>query len=73
MSCYFRRLGQVFREAGLEPKTKDERKKIDLAVRETVGKSGVRCPEVWKEIKTWLLEPEKRQQLIRELKNWQAK
>lgn len=65
MSCYLRHMKPVLGELGIEPKTKEERKRIDLAVRAAVGKDhGEQCNEVWKEVKVWLQDAEKKQSLM---------
>jgi hypothetical protein len=51
-------------ELNLKPKTKKERKEVDLAIREIIGKkSTVKCNEVWMEVKVWLNDDVKRQEL----------
>ena len=70
MSCYLRHLKPILGELGIEPATKEERKAIDLAVRAVVGKGfNDPCPEVWKEVKTWLQDEKKKQQLVEALRN----
>jgi hypothetical protein len=70
MSCYLRHLKPVLVELGIEPKTKEERKQIDLAIRSTVGKSGAdRCGEVWQEVKIWLQDDTKKRSLMDSLKS----
>lgn len=69
MSCYLRHLKPLLSELGLEPEDKAGRREIDMAVRALVGKSGEKCPEVWKKVKVWLQDPEKKQSLITGLKN----
>lgn len=65
MSCYLRHLKPIMREAGIEPATKEERKRVDLAIRSVVGKdSKEKCAEVWKEVKTWLQDADKKQVLV---------
>ncbi len=69
MSCYLRHLKPVLGELGIEPATKEERKRIDLAIRAVVGKDAKDpCNEVWKEVKTWLQEEGKKKSLVEELK-----
>ena len=67
MSCYLRHLKPVMSRAGVEPGSKEERKAVDLAIRDMVGIKGGRCPEVWKEVKEWLKDPVKEEQLIKGL------
>lgn len=67
MSCYLRHLGPVLTRAGIELKDKNTRKTVDLSIREIVGVTGGRCPEVWKEVKRWLKDPLLEQKLIDEL------
>lgn len=69
MSCYLRHLKPILGDLGIEPKTKEDRKRIDLAVRAAVGRgSGEPCNEVWKEVKVWLQDAEKKQSLVDTLK-----
>jgi hypothetical protein len=59
----------VLAEAGIAPETKEERKEADLAIRSVIGKSNKdRCNVVWKEIKVWLQDEEKRGILVDRLK-----
>ncbi|TEB07233.1 hypothetical protein Psch_00780 [Pelotomaculum schinkii] len=70
MSCYLRHLKPVLGELGIEPKTKEERKQIDLAIRSIVGKSNTdRCGEVWQEVKVRLQDDMKKRSLLDALKN----
>ncbi len=70
MSCYIRYMKNVLNEMNIEPQTKEDRKHIDLTIREIIGKkSGDKCGEVWKEVKVWLQEPTKKQELTNKLKN----
>ena len=58
------------KEIDVEPQTKEERKHIDLMIREIIGKNKEdKCNEVWKEVKNWLNEPEKKQKLTQKLKS----
>jgi hypothetical protein len=66
MSCYLRHLGDVIDEAGIEL-TKENRKSVDHAIRRVVGKADCNCPEVWKEVKSWL-SAGRREELIEGLK-----
>jgi len=70
MSCYLRHLKPVLGELGIEPKNKEERKQIDLAIRSIVGKSNTdRCGEVWQEVKVRLQDDVKKRSLLDALKN----
>lgn len=64
MSCYLRHLGPVLNRAGIELKDKGTRKAVDLAIRETVGVTEGRCPEVWKQVKEWLKDPALEMKLV---------
>ena len=70
MSCYLRHLKPLLGELGLDPVTREERKRIDLAIRDLVGKSKEeKCGEVWKEVKVLLQDPDKKHSLVKKLKN----
>lgn len=69
MSCYIRYMKQFLNEIDINPETKDERKEIDMAIREIIGKnSSDKCNEVWKEVKTWLQDNDRKQELKERLK-----
>jgi hypothetical protein len=51
------------------PETKEERKEIDLAIREAIGKDASdQCNVVWKEVKIWLNNEDKKIELTNVLK-----
>lgn len=66
MSCYIRHLGKVLDKAGVAPSTKEERKMVDLTIRDIMGISG-KCNEVWKELKLKLKETGEEDRLVKEL------
>lgn len=69
MSCYLRHMKDVLDEANLHPEGRNERKKIDLAMRRVVGmKADDKCNIVWKEIKLWLQDEDKKEELTSVLK-----
>mgnify|MGYP000850282110 CR=1 FL=1 len=69
MSCYLRHMKEVLEAADLHPEDKKERKEVDLTIREVVGmKPEDRCNVVWKEVKVWLQDEDKKKQLTAELK-----
>ena len=48
----------------IKPGNKEERKEVDLAIREAIGKKSTdKCNEVWKEVKIWLNDDEKKEKL----------
>jgi len=60
---------KVLEEAEIEPKDKNERKEVDLALRSVIGKSSEdRCNIVWKEVKEWINDSEKEKMLVDGLK-----
>jgi hypothetical protein len=69
MSCYIRHMNDFLSDLGLKPENKEERKEIDLAVREAIGKKNTdKCNEVWKEVKIWMNDDKKRSKLTASLK-----
>lgn len=69
MSCYIRYMKQFLNEIDINPETKEDRKEIDQNIRGIIGKnSSDKCNEVWKEVKTWLQDPDKKQELKENLK-----
>jgi hypothetical protein len=64
MSCYIRYMKNFLSNLDIKPETKEERKDIDLVIRKvTCKKSTDKCNEVWKEVKVWLDDEEKSQEL----------
>lgn len=59
MSCYFKHLQGIFDSSGIEV-TKDNRKKIDEAMRKLLKVKYKDCPKTWKEIKEKILVDEKK-------------
>jgi hypothetical protein len=66
MSCYFRQLGDLFDEAGIQV-TQANRKALRACIAATVGLPDGKCPEVWRRVKEWRDDPTKRKQLLRAL------
>ena len=69
MSCYLRYMKDVLTEADLHPEDKKDRKEVDLSIRKVIGmKAEDKCNLVWKEVKIWLQDENKKQILIEKLK-----
>jgi len=52
----------------IKPENKEERKEVDLAIRAVIGKKSTdKCNEVWKEVKIWLNDYEKKEKLASNL------
>ncbi|MDP3065127.1 MAG: hypothetical protein Q8N08_00130 [Methanobacteriaceae archaeon] len=69
MSCYLRHMKDILEEENLHPQDKKDRKEVDLAIRKVVGKTKKdKCNEVWKEVKLWLQDEEKKELLVEKLK-----
>lgn len=68
MSCYLRHLGEVMKKAGVTPASKEERRRVDRAVREIAGVPDAKCPEVWQEVKKLLREPAGEEKLVKQLR-----
>jgi hypothetical protein len=50
MSCYVHNLVDLLTDLGHED-TKQNRKRLDLAIRRALGAEDLHCPEVWKRVK----------------------
>ena len=69
MSCYFRHLKNIFKEAGIEV-TPTNKKQIDQAIHQIVGVNYKHCPETWKRLKQQLTgDEQQRQEFISQLKS----
>ena len=51
MSCYLRYLTEVLQEAGVELKSKADRRAVDEAIHDLVGIEYKDCPKTWKAVK----------------------
>jgi hypothetical protein len=67
MSCYFRHIGDIFAEAGIEV-TPEKRKDVDRKIHAIVGVEYKDCPATWRKIKEMKAEEGGREELIRKLK-----
>ena len=53
MSCYIRYMKNVLNEMNIEPQTKEDRKHIDLTIREIIGKKvGINVVKSGKKLKS---------------------
>ncbi|MHB8156157.1 MAG: hypothetical protein ACYDEQ_01975 [Desulfocucumaceae bacterium] len=68
MSCYLRHMKGVMSRAGINPGSKEERKAVDLAIREIVGAGDIPCNQVWKMLKDRVMDPAGEEILAAELK-----
>ena len=57
MTCYFRHLDEVFKQAGITV-TPENRKQLDKIIHDLVGTEYKNCPATWREIKKRLAEDE---------------
>ncbi len=57
MTCYFRRLKEIFMEAGIED-IPQNRTEIDRIIHDIVGVKYKNCPAAWRQIKTRLAQDE---------------
>lgn len=68
MSCYLRHMKDILDEADRHPQDRKDRKEVDLAIRKVIGKDQKdKCNLVWKEVKIWLQDEEKKGKLVSEL------
>lgn len=71
MSCYIRHMKDFLSDLDIEPETKEERKEVDLAIRNAIGKKSTdKCNEVWEEVKIWLDDTQKKKKLQSNLMNF---
>jgi len=57
MTCYFRYLQRLFKEAGIEI-TSDKKREVDRAIHVIVGVKYRNCPATWREVKKRIAEDE---------------
>ena len=68
MSCYFRHIKDLFREAGVEI-TPGNKKDVDSAIHKMAGVDYKDCPATWKRIKEeFLVDDKTRNKFVKKLK-----
>ncbi len=67
MSCYFRHMPDVLREAGIEV-TPENKKEVDRLIHTLVGADYKNCPAAWKAVKEKKADEALRAELVKELK-----
>lgn len=67
MSCYFRHLQTVFKDAGVIVNS-ENKKEIDQAVHQFLGVPYKDCPTTWKALKPILMNGTHKAELIQKLK-----
>ncbi|APV44790.1 hypothetical protein Dform_01468 [Dehalogenimonas formicexedens] len=67
MSCYFRHIQEIFKDAGITISTHNK-KQIDQAIHEFLGITYKDCPTTLKALKTIMIDKQKRDLLVQELK-----
>jgi len=71
VSCYIRHMKGFLTDIDIEPETKEERKEVDLMIREAIGKKDSdKCNDVWREVKIWLNDEDKKLELESTLKEY---
>ncbi len=69
MSCYFRHMKDVIKEAGVELKDKEDRIAVDKAIHSLLEVEYKDCSSTWKEIKKLKEDETFRKKLIEVIKN----
>jgi len=59
MSCYFRHLQEVFKEAGIDVSSINK-KQVDQAIHDIAGVNYKDCPATWRKLKHEILSNEQR-------------
>ena len=69
MSCYFRQMEEIFRDAGIEV-TKENKKDIDRAIHKIVDTDYKNCPDAWKKVKEIIRgnDEKKKAEFVRRIK-----
>lgn len=57
MTCYFRHIQHVFKNAGIEV-TKENKRDIDRVIHKIVGVEYKNCPATWREVKKRIADDE---------------
>ena len=68
MSCYFRQMRDILREAGIEV-SPGNIARIDQAFHQIAGVPYKNCPAAWKSLKQRLLDDELKRELIQKLQD----
>ncbi len=68
MTCFMRHLNELFEDLGIE-QTPENKRKMQRELREIVGVESKRCWDIWKGVKPWLSDDEKKRILGEKLKD----
>jgi hypothetical protein len=68
MSCYFRQMREILREAGIEV-SPGNIGRIDQAFHQIAGVPYKNCPAAWKSLKQRLATDDQRRELVRKLQD----
>ncbi len=64
-----RHMKDFLADSGIPVETKEQRKHADLAIRNAIGMNkNDKCNVVWREVKVWLQDEEKKQKLADNIK-----
>jgi len=67
MSCYFRHMGAIFAEAGIQV-TKENKRDLDRLLHQLAGVAYKNCPQAWRGIKNLKADETMRRKLVEDLK-----
>jgi ribosomal protein L17 len=67
MSCYFRHLGDIFAQAGIQV-TKENKKELDQVLHRLVDVEYKNCSQAWRAIKGLKADEALRRKLVEDLK-----
>lgn len=67
MSCYFRHMGDVFAEAGIQV-TKENKKELDRLLHQLADVPYKNCSQAWKGIKSLKSDEKLRRKLVEDFK-----
>lgn len=67
MSCYFRHIPEILKEAGLKV-TPENKKAVDKLIHRLVQVEYKNCPDTWKRVKAHRDDPALRKKLVADLR-----
>ena len=69
MTCFLKHLDELLKAAGIQ-KTVENAREIQEEIRRIIGVKSRDCPDIWKELKVWLGNEEKKKTLENQLRKY---
>jgi len=69
MTCFLRHIDDLLKSCGIQ-RTKENSKEIQEEIRRIIGVKSRHCSVIWKKLKVWLVDEEKKKILENQLRKY---